>query len=267
MEEKVKKIFKLFIFLSLVFVFHIYGFTFAVLGETRAGGKMVSPIFERIIEKIKEFNPDFIIHTGDWMDFPDREGWLNFLRIMKKEGVPFYLVVGNHETSSEWNKWTSLYHELVKKPLYYSFKYENSLFIILCCYIEKNGKTIPHILGKNQLKWLEEKLKEGMKNDFIFVFVHEPLFPVFRHIGASLDKNSEERNKIANLFRKYGKDKLFLFCGHEHLYNVKKLKGFTQIITGGGGAVLHAPYNKGGFFHFLIVNVENGKVKINVVKP
>ena len=51
--------------------------------------------------------------------------------------------------------------------------------------------------------WLEKELEKAKNSDFIFVFVHEPLYPVGGHIGSSLDRYPEERDKLANLLRKY----------------------------------------------------------------
>ncbi len=61
------------------------------------------------------------------------------------------------------------------------------------------------------------------------------------------------------------------------MYNSSSYKGLTQIITGGAGARLHTGPEKGGFHHYVIVDVKDsgiceittkdieGKVKDNLV--
>jgi len=254
-----KSIFSLIIF----FAFRVYGFNFVVLGDSR-NGKGPSPILAQEMKEVNLLHPDFIVHTGNWVGYPSREGWEKFLKVMKIGKVPYHLVVGNHETTEDWQKWYTLYKEMIKKPLYYSFKIENCSFIVLCCYSEENGKTIGGKIDKEQFKWLERQLKEAKNSDFIFVFIHEPLYPVDEHIGSSLDRYPEERDKLANLLRKY---KAIVFCGHEHLYNKKTINGLTQIITGGAGASLYTSPEKGGFYHYLYLTVKNKELYIAVIKP
>ena len=257
----VKRSIFLIIFSGLAF--RVYGFSFVVLGDSR-DGKGPSPILAQEMKEINLLSPDFIVHTGDWAGYPGREGWENFLKVMKIGKVPYHLVVGNHEVSRNWKDWYTLYKEMIKKPLYYSFKYGNCSFIILCCYSEKNGKTIGGKIDKEQFKWLERQLEKAKNSDFIFVFVHEPLYPVDGHICSSLDRYPEERDKLANLLRKYN---AVVFCGHEHLYNKKVVNGLTQIITSGAGAPLYASPEKGGFYHYLYVTVKEKKFRIAVITP
>lgn len=246
------------LFLLIVFFalsYYVYGFNFVVLGDSR-DGENPSPILRQEMKEIKLLSPDFIIHTGDWVSYPSKQGWKNFLKVMDI-GIPYYLVVGNHEVRDGWKK---LYKEMIKKPFYYSFSYENSYFIILNPYVKSYEK-----IDSKQFNWLKSELRKGKKFDFIFVFVHEPLYPVDGHIGRSLDRYPKERDKLANLLRKY-KKKLIVFCGHEHLYSKSAINGLTQIITAGAGAPLYAPPEKGGFYHYLYLTVKGKRLSIAVIK-
>ncbi|KPJ67027.1 MAG: hypothetical protein AMJ45_03335 [Syntrophobacter sp. DG_60] len=113
--------------LLLAFIPQLYGFSFVILGDSR-DGKRPAPIFAEIMKEISLLRPDFVIHIGDWVDYPSREGWQNFLEVMKTSKVPFYLVVGNHEIGKNWR---SLYKEMIRKEFYYSFEYQNCSFIII----------------------------------------------------------------------------------------------------------------------------------------
>lgn len=155
---------------------------------------------------------------------------------------------------------------MIRKEFYYSFEYQNCSFIILCCYEERQGKEIEGRIDPIQFKWLEKELKKAGNSDFIFIFVHEPLYPVGYHIGSSLDRCPESRDRLASLFKKY-KEKLMVFYAHEHLYNKTVIDGVTQIITGGAGAPLHAPKKEGGFFHYLYITVKDKDLYIALIKP
>lgn len=247
----------LFLVIFFGLAFRVYGFSFVVLGDSR-NGTDVAPVFKKIMEEVNLLHPDFVVHTGDWVGHPSREGWENFLKVMKIGEVPFHLTIGNHETGENWR---ILYKEMIKKPFHYSFKHEKSYFIILSCYEETHGK-----IDDKQFKWLQKELRKARKSDFIFVFVHEPLYPVNVHIGSSLDRYPEDRDKLANLLGTY-KEKLIVFCGHEHVYNKSVIDGLQQIITGGAGAPLYAQPEEGGFFHYLYLTVKDKKVHIAVIKP
>ena len=255
----------LILFLFLVFSGRLYGFNFVVMGDS-LDGEGTAPVFNNVIEEISLLQPDFIVDTGDWTSGPDKAGWENFLKMMQLGKTPFYLAVGNHEITGDWGIWYTWYKELLNKPLYYSFNYENCAFIILCCYCEENGKTVAGKIDKNQFTWLEQELKKAESADHIFVFIHEPLYPVGIHIGSSLDRFPEERDKLASLLKKY-KDKLIVFCGHEHLYNKSVVDGLTQIIAGGTGAPLYAKPENGGFYHYLYLTVHGKNLSIAVIKP
>ena len=270
MEKKRNFRFKPFFFtLSLIFIFtlKLYGFSFVVVGDSR-NGENPAKILTSIMEETNLLSPDFTVHTGDWVAYPSKEGWESFLKVMKIGGIPFHLTIGNHETSKNWEKWASLYEQMIKKPLYYSFEYEKCSFIILCCYSEEKEKTIRGKIDNNQFLWLEKELQKAEKSDFIFVFVHEPLYPSGPHKNSSLDRFPSGRDRLSNLLRKYNdKNKLIVFCGHEHLYDKKTVNGLTQIITAGAGAPLYSSPEKGGFYHYLYVTIKEGKLSIAVIKP
>jgi len=248
------------------FICKLFCFTFVVLGDSRGKKEAISPYFSQIIKEAKLLSPNFVIHTGDWVKSCKKEDWQEFLEIMEETEVPYFLTVGNHDVKKNWEDWTSLYKKLIKKPLYYSFKYVNCAFIILCCYTNENGKTVSHKLGKKQFLWLKRQLKKAKNSTHIFIFVHEPLFPVNGHIGSSLDFYPDEKEKLISILKPY-KDKIILFCGHEHLYSAIEREGIRQIITGGAGAPIYTPSAKGGFYHFIFVNVKGKKLKMSVIKP
>jgi hypothetical protein len=233
-------------------------FSFAVVGDTRSGGDD----YRRLIDRMMEYKPDFIVNAGDMINSPRKVLWEDFWKQSKPITVPYFLVVGNHDVGDE--KTEKLYKEEVDLPgneLYYSFTAGDSLFVVLDSNIPSEDRKI----SGEQYKWLEQVLATCGKRH-IFVFIHHPLYPekgLGLHYGGSLDKHPKERDRLQALFVKCKVTAVFV--GHEHLYLRKSIEGILEIITGGGGAMLYARQEAGGFYHFILVTVNGGEVKGEVI--
>jgi 3',5'-cyclic AMP phosphodiesterase CpdA len=139
---------------------------------------------------------------------------------------------------------------------------------------EDIGGNLQGYIMDNQLDWLKKVLKQAQKDksiDHIFIFTHEPAFPVSGHIydamwysggdpqmNKDIDKNPlnrqhviDRRDRFLELVAKHGKVRAYI-TGHEHLYARllidsqtpiypdgsanKKIKPIYEFITGGAGA-------------------------------
>jgi len=237
------------------------GFSFVVMGDNRPilplawGGAMPS-VFQTIIKEINLLNPAFVIELGDLVNMPTVEEFKNYARIIEKLNAPLYLVMGNHDAN------LALWAEILKQKLYYSFDHQNSHFIVLNPYLISNdeAKACNGRISETQFEWLVEDLKTHKHDDHIFVFLHEPLYPVCSHIGSSLDVFPDERDKLAELLKNYNAT---VFCAHEHLYDKGSYNGLTQIITAGAGAPFH---RNDSFFHYLYVTVKGKDMTVAVIK-
>ena len=233
-------------------------FTFAVIGETRSGGED----YLELVHAVMEHKPDFVVNTGDMVVSPNKARWSEFWEQSKEITVPYFLTVGNHDVRDK--KSEALYKEEVDLPgneLYYSFAVDDSLFIFL----DSNMPGQDRKITGDQYKWVEQTLA-GSDQKYKFVFVHHPLYPekgLGHHYGGSLDKYPKERDRLESLFVKYGVN--IVFVGHEHLYLRKTVDGILHIITGGGGASLYAGVEKGGFYHFILVKVDETNVTGKVI--
>ncbi len=233
-------------------------FTFAVIGDTRSGGDD----YLELVRHAMEHRPDFVANTGDMVSSPSRSRWADFWEKSKLVTVPYFLAVGNHDVSDK--KSEQLYKDEVDLPgnkLYYSFTVNNALFIFLDSNIPGQDRRITG----DQYKWLEQVLS-GSSEKNKFVFVHHPLYPEKgrgHHYGGSLDKYPEERDRLESLFKKF--KVTIVFTGHEHLYLRKIVDGVMHIITGGGGASLYAGEARGGFYHFILITVDEERVKGEVI--
>jgi len=240
-------------------------FRFAVMGDTRdySGDGINARVMKAILGQIKTEKVDFIIVVGDMItgsakSFVHGNRFRIWKGIMEKYRIPFYIGAGNHEIESE------LSENIVRsnfempengpaglKELVYSFDHGDSHFIMLDTDIFNNF----HAIGEEQLRWLERDLEKNQKKN-IFVFGHEPAYPVYNHIGSSLDKYIFQRDELWSMLKKYNVEAYI--CGHEHLYNRSVHEGICQIITGGGGAPIAIAKEKGGFYNFLVVDVKPG---------
>lgn len=247
-------------------------FRFAVIGDTRDNSEdgINNKVMEKILDNIKSENAGFILLTGDMITGSrvsaiHRNRLRKWRAIIEGYKIPYYISVGNHEIESEVSeRIINSVFEMPKngpeglKGLVYSFDYKNAHFIILDTNVYDNF----HVITEEQLEWLKDDLKKNKKN-IIFIFGHEPAYPVYDHKGRSLDRYSSKRDYLWNIFKEHKVN--IYFCGHEHLYHRAVYDGVYQIITGGAGAYLTASHEQGGFYHFILVDVkDNSSIEISV---
>jgi len=78
----------------------------------------------------------------------------------------------------------------------------------------------------------------------------------------------ENQEELHAIFRQYPVKAVF--AGHEHVYwrePADKHDGIEYFVSGGAGAPLYAPPERGGFSHYLVVRVTGDKIRYDVVEP
>jgi 3',5'-cyclic AMP phosphodiesterase CpdA len=238
-------------------------FSFAVIGDTQpakiAGG--IPDIFTKAIEKINTAKVDFVVQVGDaiYLGMNDtnissiENQWKAFKNEIAKLAMPFYKAPGNEDI---WNALSQdHYKKLFSEKLYYSFDHKNSHFVILDTELAGSRGSIPEA----ERAWLENDLRTTSKEN-IFVFLHRPV--TSRRHPMPLEERSQQYLK--DLFSKY--KVRGVFSGHEHLYHKESYGNVDYYITGGGGARLYDFGVGGSFYHFLVITVKSGSVKVDVVK-
>ena len=251
------------LFLCLFFVAPLSAETwyFAVVGDTQGTtlAEPVSPVFDKIIEKVNELKPDFLVHLGDKVSGsadPEilRKQFLTYRQKVAVLTLPLYEVPGNHDLPTE--DCYPVYRKVVSPRRYYSFDHKENHFVVLSSE-EKIG--IRGGLGEEQLNWLEKDLKEHVGQP-VFVFIHRPLYRGVIHPYALTDAE-----KLARVLKRH-KIK-YLFAGHEHRFGISHQGGMVEYISGGGGApLLNFSEESGGFYHFLLVKIEDGKPEVDFIK-
>lgn len=238
-------------------------FSFAVSGDNRPGNDN-SPqpkVFINILNSMKKFNPSFYINTGDIINGGTsnseiiKRQFSDFIKAVSILNCPVYVTAGNHEIQN--SKGRSSFNELFSYngKSYHYFKYQNIYFIVLDAYEEGNWGSIKG----EELSWLENLLPT-LKTEKVFVFLHPPVYSVMNpncitdgsmHIAFSDKKN---QNDIRKLFSDNNVDGVF--SGHEHMFHKQREGNTEYIITGCSGASPYVSKDKGGFYHFLIIDVK-----------
>ena len=231
-------------------------FQFALLGDSRDGERVYTQLLRRILER----KPNFIVHLGDMITKPHEKEWKAFFEISRPIDLPFFPVVGNHDVGN-----TALGEEIYRKQFllpegktYYAFRAGGGLFTIL-----DSEKGRGRIVG-DQKSWLEEILTSS-NDTFKLIFLHRPLFLPMGSLktGKVMDRYPFERDELHRLFLRT-KVKA-IFAADDHRYDRREMDKILYLISGGGGAPIYAIEEQGGYFHYIWISVERGRMEGEVV--
>lgn len=142
--------------------------------------------------------------------------------------IPLFLVIGNHETETTddvlfHRSYFENYPKLNLKSAdsvvqatstNYSYNVGDTHVSVINQYVtDVNDFGGDGNIHDDVFEWLKEDIRTATTTHKI-VLAHEPMYPFGRHLGVSLDKYPETRDKLANLFASYG---VVLFsAGHTH---------------------------------------------------
>jgi acid phosphatase type 7 len=253
-------------------------FSFAIIGDTQGFNASDSnDSFKLAVGNISKANPELVMTEGDLIPSCDGsskciqkyDSWKQIMQpILNKTKE----VQGNHDRLGKeaadkiWQDEFDLptngpagYSELV-----YSFDYANSHFVVL-----DSEKPSEHIIGQDQRDWLEKDLSATQKTN-IFVFFHEPAFPVSSKIEESLDVKPADRDALWNILKNH--HVTAVFSGHEHIMSRKNADGIYQFVIGNTNSFDHdlpkpgmADYSYKGH-HFAMVNVNGQEITVKIYK-
>jgi 3',5'-cyclic AMP phosphodiesterase CpdA len=221
----------------------------------KEGAFHLYPATERIVKKIIEEKPDFVVHCGDMISINPgsnsrsiiQKMWGVFNRGARDRilgaGIPFYPSPGNHDVYGRGKElyeqqWKSYANNGLKPDNgdyahFYSFRRGENLFISL----DGSGISIP----EGQLRWLRGLLKDSSASR-IFVFSHVGLIAKGRHPEDTI------RGELAGLIR--GRGNVYFISGHQHVISIDRIGSATHIISGSAGET--PPY------YYLLFKVDGG---------
>ncbi|MFH1576516.1 MAG: metallophosphoesterase [Candidatus Margulisiibacteriota bacterium] len=224
-------------------------FSFIVFGDNRDGDKT----FKDLVERVRaEAGVDFIVNTGDFVSNGEKKQYNNYLGMVSKLKPKLYHVPGNHDLVKGGDKYFKKYFG----PLYYSFDYKNSHFIVL-------NNAFKGYFDAQQFQWLKKDLAKTGK-DHIFVFMHRPVFDPSEIYKNYVMSGREVTKQLMALFEKYQVD--YVIAGHIHGYARAERRGIVYVVSGGAGAPLYLPADFGGFYHYVRIDVNGEMITDRTVK-
>lgn len=261
-------------------------FTFVAGGDSRSGDPGWPEERDSISRKIAEFNPSFVLFTGDFIDVAtDQDEWDNWFAAMQmywvdnnNRTIPIIPSVGNHEVSgyTETSKASALnYYEqfyLPENERWYSLDWGPDLHIIvLNSQAEMDGE---------QLEWLENDLMAHQSSKWKVAIFHRPPFS-----SSTRGSSQDARTYWVPLFDQYHVD--LVFCGHDHFYERTGPINYTRsqdqlqsssndgtiyVTSGGWGAPLYNPGKEHWWtehlskqYHFIVVTVAGNSLHLEAV--
>lgn len=215
-------------------------FRFVAYGDTRTQTARHALVAESIVRS----DPDFILHVGDFVNNGrvyaewGPQFFTPAANMLKR--VPLFPVLGNHEFSGAGRV---LYYDYFNVPTnglsgygehFYAFTYGCARFIALSVC---EGGCDPFTPGTVQYNWLLQQLQspEFQRARWRFVWEHNPPYTAQQRDNLV---NANLRAHLVPLFEQYGVD--VVFSGDDHFYRHSERNGIHYIVTGGGGAPLHA---------------------------
>jgi 3',5'-cyclic-AMP phosphodiesterase len=169
-----------------------------------------------MLEHVKRYHPDaeFIIHTGDITDEGDLESYETIYRAIQQCGIPFYAVLGNHDSRHNYQKaFNGMDNgsdgDIEKTFQQYSVESSQGVFIFLDTLEE--GREYG-TLCLSRLSWLKNELETNHERP-VFVVMHHPPLDLFM---PRMDEiNLENSDLLFDVLMSHG-DIRHIFFGHVH---------------------------------------------------
>jgi predicted phosphodiesterase len=246
--------------------------TFVVIGDTRYG----TDAHRRVIERMSQEVPDFVLGTGDMVDEGQRQDqWQQFFDVenpLLRDNV-YFPALGNHDrqgrgrTADYYRQYFSVPENGGETERYYAFTYGSSRFLVL----DSNEYSFALT---DQTSWIERELisaRQDASIKHVFCVMHHPPFSISLHGG-----NKDLRERWTPLFEKY--NVTAVFSGHDHVYERAEHNGMHYFVSGGGGAPTYArrprpdpadaeatkKYER--VYHYLRVTLTGNRIEVTGVR-
>ncbi len=178
----------------------------------------------------------FVVFTGDNINNPKEENLKEFVKIVSKLKVPYYVALGNHDVYKSGGLSKVRYYELLRERnvLYpqrkpnYKFKKKGFVFLV----VDGAKEIIPGSVGyykEDTLDWVDKQLTKNEKSDVV-IFQH---FPVMYPEGAEGKIKSHKTYKVEQYQELLAKhdNLLAVITGHFHENSEDMENGVYHIST------------------------------------
>lgn len=252
-----------------------------VIGDSGTAG----PDQDAILRQMVGGPADLLVHTGD-LAYPTsncsslRQHYFDpYAGLMER--IPFYPVLGNHDTAEDQGAALLGMHDLPApqdsawpqdvpaslRGRYYSLVHGPVHFLFL----DSNESLLGPEAGNRMLAWLRAELLRSRSFWRVAVFHHTP-YPAGIHAGDAMCQLARER--ILPVLASF--EVPLVLCGHEHVYKRTAAPGEgkagTMVVTTGGGggslypAELAAPNVVArSAFHFVRLRFKGTRLQVQAV--
>ncbi len=184
----------------------------------------------------KQQNISFVIFTGDNINNPKEENLQEFVKIVSKLKVPYYIALGNHDVYKSNGLSKVKYYEILReknilfpqrKP---NYKFSKKGFVFLIA--DGAKEIIPGSVGyyrKDTLDWINKELDEN-KNKDVIIFQH---FPVVYPEGVEPSLRTHKTYKVEEYQEILDKhtNVLAVISGHFHVNSENMKNGVYHIAS------------------------------------
>lgn len=179
-------------------------------------------VLEWAVRSLNNKKPEFVVFMGDNIDKSSENDLIEFLKIVKKLEMPYFLAFGNHDAHESGGIKKEDYWKIVKKynknnkskEGYYKFSPEKGFLCVVLDGAVPFSPTAHGIFSDTQLRWLDKTLKKN-KNKKVMIFQHFPLVDPDENQTHTLlykEKYEEIINRYDNI--------ISISSGHFHKKNL-----------------------------------------------
>lgn len=191
--------------------------------------------FDLAKDAIKQINEipslDFVVITGDGIDFPNSELNKELGELLSGIKKPYYYAIGNHDVSVDYSK-EKFINNLAKhnpyktfdKP-YYSAILKNNFKIIVLDGTFDTSITTQGYINPKQLKWLDKQLEES-QDKVVLIFIHFPVEEPF----SSHRHRITNKDEVDKILAKYSMP-IAIFSGHYHVTRIIQKDNVLHVST------------------------------------
>lgn len=191
------------------------------IGFNKEANKDVVGTLRQAVAKINALPdpPSFMLHTGDLSHLAEPEEFDTLEQVLKESKTrQVFYVPGEHDVLNDNGKqYRERFGKGSKGSGWYSFDQKGVHFVGLVNVLEiKEGGL--GVLGREQLEWFENDLKDRSSSTPIVVFAHVPLWTIYPKWGWGTDDSERALRQL----RRFGS--VTVLNGHIHQI-IQKVEG------------------------------------------
>ena len=169
---------------------------------------------EQFVASVKDRQLDFVIQLGDFAyPIPENQKLIDKLKTL---GVPFYGVIGNHDTDRYAKE--DVLRFLGLENSYYAFCMGNIKFIVLDTCFVKTEQFYPYV-PEPVVRWLEDELDDDAQ--YYVLFSHHSMTNDFANRGVI---NRDEIQACIAAAKRKDKKVLLYMNGHDHGEDITQIE-------------------------------------------